>query len=108
MMETVQFVEDLAMIKDCLFHLSLTVRIAPIEFHNTAQSDLSWAVNALLKIKASLITKHSFNGICGSSDPTFKDIECCFLLKKFQSRTGYASFSRNQLCKPWLTALKKG
>ena len=94
-METIEFVEDVAIMKDCLGQLSI--------FSESLQKDrttllkasdyLQWTINALEKIKDSLETKYEFRNIYDSS-VEFKGVEFKGMeLKSFQSWTGYTNRS---------------
>ena len=93
-METTEFVEDVAIIKDCLGQLSIlseSPQLCTTTLHK-ATDYLQWTVNALININGSLETKYSFKSICDSDEVDFKGIG----LKIFPSRKGYASFNRKE------------
>ena len=74
-MQTTQFVEDLAVLKDCLGQLSvLSESLQKRETTIVKASDyVRWTVNALVKITDSLETKYSFQ-ILTSDSPVFKGV----------------------------------
>lgn len=90
-LETIEFVEDVAIMKDCLGQLSILSESLQKDCITLLKASdyLQWTINALEKIKGSLETKYEFRNIY---DPSveFKGVE----LKSFQSRTGYKSFNR--------------
>ena len=92
-METIEFVEDVAIMKDCLGQLSILSESLQKDCITLLKASdyLQWTINALEKIKDSLETKYEFRNIYDSS-VEFKGME----LKSFQSRTGYKSFNRKQ------------
>ena len=92
-METIEFVEDVAIMNDCLGQLSMLSESLQKDFTMIlkASNYLQWTMNALEKIKDSLETKYEFKNIYHSS-VEFKGVE----LKSFQSRRGYKSFNRKQ------------
>ena len=92
-METIEFVKDVAIMKDCLGQLSILSESLQKNCTTLLKASdyLQWTINAPGKIKDSLETKYEFNTIYDSS-VEFKGVE----LKSFQSRSGYNSFNRKQ------------
>ena len=92
-METIEFVEDVAIMKDCLRQLSILSESLQKNCTTLLKASdyLQWTINALGKIKDSLETKYEFKTTYDSS-VEFKGVE----LKLFQSRSGYNSFNRKQ------------
>ena len=101
-MQTTQFVEDLAVLKDCLGQLSILSE--SLQKRDTtiikACDYVKWTVNALVKIKDSLETKYTFDSI--SNSPVFKGIN----LKSFNSRHGYLSFKHCQFLQGLIDNMK--
>ena len=102
-MQTTQFVEDLAVLKDCLGQLSvLSESLQKRETTIVKASDyVRWTVNALEKIKDSLETKYSFQ-VLTSDSPVFKGIS----LKTFHSRHRYTSFNHGQFLQGLIDNIK--
>ena len=103
-METIEFVEDVAMMKDCLGQfliLSESLQKDCTTFLK-ASDYLQWTINALEKIKDSLETKYEFRNIYDSSEE-FKGVE----LRSFQSRTGYKWFNRKQFLQGLIDNLQR-
>ena len=93
-METSEYVEDVAIIKECLGQLSIlseSLQLCTTTLHKASEY-LQWTVNALIKINGSLETKYNFKSICDSDGVDFKGIG----LKIFLSRKGFASFNRKE------------
>ena len=85
-METIEFVEDVAIIKDCLGQLSILSESLQKNCTTLLKASdyLQWTINALGKLKDSLQTKYHFKTIY-DSPVEFKGVK----LKSFQSRSGY-------------------
>ncbi|CAB4043134.1 Hypothetical predicted protein, partial [Paramuricea clavata] len=103
-METIEFVEDVAIMKDCLGQLSILSESLQKDRTTLLKASdyLQWTINALEKIKDSLETKYEFRNIYDSS-VEFKGVE----LKSFQSRTGYKSFNRKQFLQGLIDNLQR-
>ena len=73
-MQTTQFVEDIALLKDCLGQLAiLSVSLQKRDTTIIKASDyLKWTLNALIKIKDSLTEEYSFEFL--TSPEMFKGI----------------------------------
>ena len=102
-MQTTQFVEDLAVLRDCLGQLSslsesLQKRKATII---KASNYIRWTINAMEKITGSLDTKDSFKVLISDS-PVFKGIS----LQSFQSRHGYTSLNHGQFLQGLIDNMK--
>ena len=103
-MKTIEFVEDVAIMKDCLGQLSILSE-SPQKNCTTllkASDNLEWTINALGKIKDSLETKYEFKTIYDFS-ADFKGVE----LKPFQSRNGYNPFNRKQFLQGLIDNLQR-
>ena len=82
-METKEYVEDVALWKDCLGKLSIlseTLQIRDTTLIKDSEH-LQWTARTLIKIKDSLECKYSFDDVC--EVPLFKGIG----LNSFKSRT---------------------
>ena len=104
-METMEFVEDVAIIKDCLGQLSILSESLQESCTTLLKASdyLYWTVNALVKIKESVEAKYQFTNVCDSSEVDFKGVE----LNSFQSRNGYRSFDRKQFLQGLIDNLQR-
>ena len=102
-MQTSQFVEDLAVLKDSLGQLSILSESLQKREATTikASNYIRWTINAQEKIKGSLDTKLSFKVLISDS-PVFKGIN----LQSFQSRRGYTSFNHGQFLQGLVDSMK--
>ena len=91
-LSTRNFVEDLALLKDCLGQLSILSETLQSKDMNIldANRHVKWTVNALVKIKQSM-DKYRFSETT-TKDPVFKGVK----LHEYESRSGYVSFNKLQ------------
>jgi chaperonin cofactor prefoldin len=103
-METIEFVEDVAIMKDCLGQFLILSESLQKDCTTLLKASdyLQWTINALEKIKDSLETKYEFRNIYDSSEE-FKGVE----LRSFQSRTGYKWFNRKQFLQGLIDNLQR-
>ena len=103
-METIEFVEDVAIMKDCLGQLSILSESLQKNCATLLKASdyLQWTINALANVNDSLETKYEFKTIYISS-VEFKGVE----LKSFQSRRGYNSFSQKQFLQGLIDNLQR-
>ena len=98
-MMTQQFVEDLALVRDCLAQLSLLSETLQKRKMNCVMANrhIQWTVNSLSAIKAAISDgKYSFSINLRdekNSELPFKTVT----LQKFTSRGDYASFDKSRL-----------
>jgi hypothetical protein len=102
--ETIEFVEDVAIMKDCFGQLSILSQSLQKDRTTLLKASdyLQWTINELEKIKDSLATKYEFRNIYDSL-VEFKGVE----LRSFQSRTGYKSFNRKQFLQGLIDNLER-
>ena len=92
---TTEFVEDLALLKDCLGQLSILSLNLQNEqtTYDMASRNIQWTLNALKKIKKSVSDgKYKFSNIVDESSPTFKGVS----LSEYKSRHEYNSFDHSR------------
>lgn len=93
-LSTREFVEDVAIVKDCLAQLSLLSEALQRQQTSLVEANrhLQWTLNALFRIKEAIQQgKYAFQSTTGDN-AGFKGVS----LEAFSSRKGYVSFDRKQ------------
>ena len=95
-LSTQNFVEDVALLKDCLGQLSVLSETLQDRNINIVEGNrhVQWTINALKKIKVAAVDqqKYDFIAMIGANS-SFKGVP----LHVYQSRKGYVSFNKAQL-----------
>ena len=95
-LSTQNFVEDVALLKDCLGQLSLLSETLQERNINIVEANrlIQWTINALKKIKFAAVEqqKYDFTAITGKNS-SFKGVP----LNIYETRRGYASIKKAQL-----------